>query len=132
MITVKIDGILKFDNRLTTLGLNVKNRKNIMEKISTAMLFSVRSNFWDEKGSSGRLKPLKYRKVPPPPLRLTGNLFMSLKARASQDVATVGTNVKYAPKHNFGEGKVPQREFMWLADDDKARVNNIFMEGLLK
>jgi phage virion morphogenesis protein len=44
----------------------------------------------------------------------TGRLVNSINSQASGNEARVGTNVGYAPFHNFGTRKMPQREFMGL------------------
>ncbi len=43
----------------------------------------------------------------------SGRLRKSIRlTRVTQDSVTIGSNVSYAPYHNFGSGRLPQRQFV--------------------
>lgn len=61
-------------------------------------------------------------------LQLTGNLRKSLLPASGRvrpkgkNTVMLFTDVPYAAKHNYGEGKIPQREFMWLSDQTTQKI----------
>lgn len=57
----------------------------------------------------------------------TGRLFNSIQLYTRvANLRILGTDVDYAPKHNFGMGQ-EQREFMGLNDDDVYLIQNIIL-----
>lgn len=52
----------------------------------------------------------------------TGRLVNSITHEASAREARVGTNTRYAPFHNFGTRRMPQREFMGLTPEAMERT----------
>lgn len=71
------------------------------------------------------------------PLNDTGHLKRSVTSQASKRVTkkqlTYGTNLIYAPLHNFGGrggwGKIiPQREFLFFSEEDDRRILKIFSD----
>jgi phage gpG-like protein len=69
------------------------------------------------------------------PLNDTGNLKRSVTSKAVKHIGnkklTYGTNLKYAPIHNFGGrggwGRyIPKREFLYFDDKDEIAIRRIF------
>lgn len=54
----------------------------------------------------------------------TGRLRNSINYQSDSKEARVGTNVLYAPFHNFGTRRMPQREFMGVTSEDETGIVN--------
>jgi len=57
-------------------------------------------------------------------LRDTGRLAGSIIGRIAGDSVIVGTNVIYAPTHQFGRGRIPARPFLLLQVADLRYIRN--------
>lgn len=77
-------------------------KKIVLQKAGDYLQQSIRYNFV-VGGRPTRWKPLNYRIGQP--LRDTNRLMNSITSKVRGDKAYVGTNVKYAPTHNFGAKK---------------------------
>lgn len=71
-------------------------------------------------------------------LQLTGNLRKSLLSGGSQNLKRYGnnavmmfTNIEYAGKHNYGKGRIPQREFMWLSDKTQSDILELVLNKVV-
>lgn len=100
MIEIKIDDKGVIEN-LRKLQQKTQNLSPCMKIIAEIMRTAVIKNF--EEGGRPKWKPsaralLQGGKT----LVDTGRLMRSVTAHATQDKAVVGTNVKYAPIHQFG------------------------------
>jgi phage gpG-like protein len=77
------------------------------------------------------------------PLNDTGKLKMSVTSRAVKQVTNkqlrYGTNLVYAPIHNFGgttgyypllgaRGKIPKREFLYFDEKNERAIKKIFSD----
>lgn len=60
-----------------------------------------------------------------PILQVTGRLLNSLAVRSTSQTAMVGTNVKYATTHQFGDASrnIPKRKYLYLTDKE---ANDLF------
>ena len=59
------------------------------------------------------------------PLMDTGRLYQSVVAHVANDSLQVGTNVSYAPYHQFGTEHIPARPFLGVSDDLLASLQEI-------
>lgn len=111
----------------------------VLSRLNVLMLQNVQQHFRKKEAPEGKWEPLKFRKGQA--LRDTGRLYASIqKSRdIGRNATVVGSNVIYAPVHNFGATipvtdkmrnflrykginlkrdtrvvKIPKREFMWL------------------
>lgn len=76
-----------------------------MRSIGRSLTTRIRLGFTAGKAPAGvPWKPLKYRRGQP--LLDTNRLRASITANTGKDFVDVGTNVKYAPFHQFGFGPV--------------------------
>jgi phage gpG-like protein len=70
-------------------------------------------------------------------LQLTGRLRQSIMRGKSggakaigKNTAAIQSNVEYSGKHDQGEGKIPQRQFMWLSDKAVDNINKMILDFL--
>lgn len=121
-----------------------KNPRREFELIGRRMLKMQRQHFKDEAGPDGTTWPElnkatieARRKGPgkgePKPLRDTGRLFNSLTSQATDIGAIVGTNVKYAPTHQFGapDRNIPARPFLYLTKDETGILAKLLTDPLI-
>lgn len=87
----------------------LKNMKPVMERIASDMVKEVQMNFRNSQSPSGeKWKELSSltismrRGVSSKPLMNTGTLRRSISGRATNTQAIAGTNLVYAPIHQFG------------------------------
>ena len=135
MIVVEIqtnaDKILAF---LRETDIKLKQFKVPLKEAGLLMIKSIDTNFKVE-GRPNRWKPLKpatiKRKRSSAILQDTGTLknSMSLEVKGT-DAVSIGTTIEYATTHNFGskERKIPQRKFMLFQEEDKKRIDSIFLK----
>lgn len=136
------DQIAKIQQRLAQL----QDFKPLMGRIGRVMKSDVQMNFRQGISPTGeKWAPLKIRRGQP--LRDTGRLMRSIQYRATDNEVVVGTNVKYAPTHQFGarirpkngkrlvfkagsktifacEVNIPARPFIGLAQRQANKINS--------
>lgn len=78
----------------------VRHPQPILDDVGRAMATETRQRFRSGTDPDGR--PWKPVKRGGQPLRLTGRLGRSITHRATDDAVEWGTNVAYAPYHQFG------------------------------
>src|SRR3990172_10822728 len=116
MLTIDVnkDSIksLKAFNKEVLQKLQGKLRDNSIPFREARILLykDIMQHFKDEEGSDKSWDSLKYRKGRP--LQDTGRLRLSIQTYSDKDRAVIVTNLIYAKPHNYGRGKIPQREFM--------------------
>lgn len=64
-------------------------------------------------------------------LQATGAMKRSITYAADLDSVRVGTDVSYAPKHQFGLEGLPQRAFLGVSEADEAVILGILEEYIL-
>lgn len=123
-----------------TLGkLEDMNFRKPLKQSGIYMERSIGQRF--RKASWQRLSPATLKIHPHrrggKPLNDTGKLRMSVSSRAVKRVTNTkleyGTNLIYAPIHNFGGrggwGRViPKREFLYFDDKDEKAIKKIFSD----
>lgn len=128
--------------RLQKMRDRASNPNPVMGYIATMMHKDVMDHFDKEMGPNAHWKPLspvteamrrkgkgkRGNKI----LQDTGLLRASIRPNNTKDTASVGTNVEYAEQHNEGDGRIPQRKFLWLSkpmiDLIKAKVGKFIIE----
>jgi len=129
-ITVEID-TAEVRDVFARLSRLVRDFRPVMEEIGSYLVSSTLIRFEDQKGPDGRpWKPSeRARRQGGQTLRDTGRLMQSITYRASRRQVEVGTNVIYAPVHQFGAEIRPVRA-KWLrfpepgTDPDRADRDN--------
>ena len=64
-------------------------------------------------------------------LQDTGRLKSSIVAESNRDEAIAGTNTLYAATHQFGRGKIPAREFMYINDSEAITLIDFVANEIL-
>lgn len=114
-VEIEMDALKK---RLQKMRDNLSNSSPTMQKVSVLMYKDVMNHFKDESGPKGSWPKLSSateenrRKGKgsgsAKKLQDTGMLRNSIKAENTKNEAKVGTNLIYAPIHNYG-GTIPAR-----------------------
>ncbi|MDA9095413.1 phage virion morphogenesis protein [Porticoccaceae bacterium] len=95
-------------NKALDRALKLGDTAKLMSRIGRALVTDIDFNFRRSQGPDGRpWKPLKSRKGQP--LRDTGRLQRSIVFDADKSQVAVGTNVLYAPTHQFGAVIKPKK-----------------------
>ena len=128
-ITIRTDGepgTKRLQSKFKKLARGLKNRRTLMNRIGVQLLNAVARNFKDQ-GHEGTpweaLKPhtlarrrtgkgVKKGRGRGRILEDTGKLRGSFAKEATNDSVRVGSNVEYAPTHEFGSGPVPRRKML--------------------
>lgn len=114
--------LLKF---LAKKAANLKNMTRLNQQLSLIMLSDVMKHFREEEGPTGKWKEsFRAKREGGMTLQDTGRLRNSIVNAFSRKEAKVGTNVKYGIKHQEGEGKLPERKFMWLSKQAERQIEN--------
>lgn len=104
-VQVKVDAG-RVSVALTQFRLSLDQKTELMETIGAGQLVSIRRTFSDEGPGWPPLSPvsMRWKKYSAGHKLLIdrGRLINSINAQASGDQVTIGTNVKYAPVHQFG------------------------------
>jgi phage gpG-like protein len=125
------------DTRLTRVKDGLQDLKKPLRDSGTYMEGSIGRRF--RAGAFAPLSPttikIHPRRAGGKPLNDTGRLRMSVSSGAIQTVSgntlRYGTNLVYAPIHNFGGtagwgSRIPQREFLYFDAQDQLKVREIF------
>jgi phage gpG-like protein len=133
-IRIELNGV---DRRLRNLADGTQDYKEPLRKSGTYMERSIGMRF--RKAQWKPLSPATIKIHPHraggKPLNDTGKLKMSVTSRAVKRVTShrlqYGTNLVYAPLHNFGGrggwGKyIPKREFLYFDHKDERAIKRIF------
>lgn len=119
--------------RLSKVISKVRNKLPFFKKTQIIMLRDIQKHFQEKKGSGGPWPPVskpyalwksKQGKSPENILVFSGELRKSIVGRATNNEASVGTNIEYASRHQFGEGNLPKREFLWLSENARNQIMN--------
>jgi phage virion morphogenesis protein len=112
-------------NELLNVTTRLQQHRKLMHRIGRAVHGDTLLRFRAAKAPDGTpWLPLKTRRGQA--LRDTGRLQRSITWEATDTQATIGTNVVYARAHNQGiPGKLPQRQFIGIAQPQVALINRI-------
>ena len=115
-----------FLRELGNLVKKAQNRGSLNKKLAIVMQRDVQKHFEDEQSPFGKwvgLQPMTImRKGSSAILKDTRRLLQSIKIDSNNNKAETGTNLVYAKTHNYGRGRIPQREFMWLSKEAENRM----------
>lgn len=114
-----------------------QQRFDLAKKLGISLVQSTKLRFADSVDPQGKawlpLKQFRNRKRDkagkrrdqnPKPLIDTGRLRSSITYSASSNYVDVGTNVVYAATHNYGRGRIPQRQFLGISAKDETTIYN--------
>lgn len=140
-VEVRNEEILKAFDRLNK---RLTNMKPILDKVSAEMFTDVQDHFSKEVGPKNskwpelsdktlarRRKEGKGAKI----LQDTGRLKNSFSHSANKTSAVLindATNKGdlYGAKHNFGLGRMPKREFMYLSDKAERNIISMMLDEI--
>lgn len=112
------------DKTLQKKGKSVGEMEIAHKKISIFLDTWVQRNFQSSGDKVGGWAPLKHRVGKP--LILTGRLRQSFSSFWSRLDAGIGSNIKYAPFHNEGTARLPQRRILPQDDDVRQDVRRLY------
>lgn len=115
----------ELNKRLKKMRDNANNPNPVTAYIATQMYRDVMDHFDKEMGPQSKWKQLSPITIEnrrkgkgrgsDKILQDTGLLRASIKPNNTKDSASVGTNLNYAEKHQYGYKNIPQRKFLWLS-----------------
>lgn len=130
--------VLHVDARIVSRKLkkaarNAERMEAAFREVGEIVLRSIRKNF-DDGGRPTRWpqRTTRYRgrRSNNKLLIDTGRLLDSITYRAFPSHVDIGTNVVYAPTHQFGRGGIPARPFIMLQDEDSAPIRDAILDHL--
>lgn len=137
-ISLKIEGSEAVSILNEALG-RLSNPRPLLNRIGEDVLFITKQRFLSEEAPDGspweRLKNPRRRqgggsggdKI----LQDTRALFQSLQYSVNNDNVQVGTNLNYAPFHQFGTSRgIPERPFLGTDSETERNVIDITLEYL--
>lgn len=123
------------DREVSQLFRQIKNRVSDMTPLMNIIGETIRSsvvyNF--EVGGRPEKWPESNRAILQDGQTLvdTGRLRTSINYQAGRDRVEVGTNVVYAAIHQFGQGRIPKREFLLVQNEDLEEIREATIEYLI-
>ena len=129
-VTVKLLGDKKFRRKLDRISRKLKNPSREWKLTSIVMQKDVFNHFRGERGPKSKWK--KSRRAITQggkTLQDTGRLRQSITTSSDRKRAIVGTNVKYARRHDKGLKGMPQRTFIWLSKKAENKILGIFINA---
>lgn len=131
MLKITVQGQAGLERTLSDLGKALVVR-DILDEASAVLLGRIRQRFLDETDPDG------VAWIPSRASRLragggtlfdTGRLFHSIQLFSEgENSRAIGTNVPYAPRHQFGGGNLPQRQFLGFSDEDATVVEKLIIK----
>lgn len=130
MIEISISGLKEVREKVERLtrALDVTE---ILDESETILLNRIRTRFLAETDPDGNkwVPSKRALRTGGKTLFLTGRLFHSLQAYAKGlDTRAIGTDIPYAPKHQYGLDGLPVRAFLGFNDDDLSVVEKRVMQ----
>ena len=103
------------------------------ERLAAKLEEIILRHWQDDQGSDGEwadLSPATWaRKTTNKKLLETGKMIDSLKVyENTPDRIRVGFGVDYAPYHEYGTDKMPQRESLWLSKEELGELTDVLLE----
>jgi len=135
MVALTIEFDKNIQKLLDNMQAKSKNLTPIMQRAATIMQADVFRHFSSEEGEKGSWKPLKPATKKwkathgwSKPLQNTGRLRMSNYPSAGKDYAQIRNEVDYAKVHQFGSELIPQRDFLWVKDEQVGKIGNMVLD----
>nr|DAX15476.1 MAG TPA: virion morphogenesis protein [Caudoviricetes sp.]DAY37175.1 MAG TPA: virion morphogenesis protein [Caudoviricetes sp.] len=121
VLTVGMDTALRKLKQLAERGNDITP---VLDELGEDEVTRVMLRFENSEAPDGSIwEDLKVRDGKP--LMDTGRLYQSVVAHVANDSLQVGTNVSYAPYHQFGTQHIPARPFLGVSDDLLASLQEI-------
>jgi phage gpG-like protein len=136
-VRIQVREANKLQKKLSKLARGTQDFSTPMKQAGIQMERNIGTRF--RKAQWKPLSPfterIRPRRKGGKPLNDTGKLKMSVTSRAVKNVSKkrleYGTNLIYAPMHNFGGTggwgyKIPKREFLYFDQNDEKQIRRIF------
>lgn len=121
VLTMGMDTALRKLKQLAERGNDITP---VLDELGEDEVTRVMLRFENSEAPDGSIwEDLKVRDGKP--LMDTGRLYQSVVAHVANDSLQVGTNVSYAPYHQFGTQHIPARPFLGVSDDLLASLQEI-------
>lgn len=121
VLTMGMDTALRKLKQLAERGNDITP---VLDELGEDEVTRVMLRFENSEAPDGSIwEDLKVRDGKP--LMDTGRLYQSVVAHVANDSLQVGTNVSYAPYHQFGTEHIPARPFLGVSDDLLASLQEI-------
>ena len=121
VLTMGMDTALRKLKQLAERGNDITP---VLDELGEDEVTRVMLRFENSEAPDGSIwEDLKVRDGKP--LMDTGCLYQSVVAHVANDSLQVGTNVSYAPYHQFGTQHIPARPFLGVSDDLLASLQEI-------
>lgn len=137
VINVQIEGLKELQKKLNNSANNLKQMQKFWHSVGEYMKKrTIKECFDKEQSPDGqKWKPLskarhKQRIKKGANYKIltdTGELRRSVQYKASDNDVVIGSNLKYAPIHQFGSSKknIPARPFLGVTQNDKNFILNM-------
>ena len=132
-IEVNLD---QFQKLADNLAKNI-NPERILDEASALILSRIRRRFLAETAPDGtKWKPSlaatnRRKKGNTGTLFNTGRLFRSIQSAATgPNERSIFTDVEYAPYHQFGTSRLPQRKFLGVSNEDVDLVQRLIIKRI--
>lgn len=106
--------------RFKAMARRIRNRRPLFKRIGIKLLNEINEGFEQEKNDGKSWTPLALKTIEQRRkagkgamiLQDTGRLKGSYTSQFNNNTLRVGTNVEYAPTHEFGTNNIPKRQML--------------------
>lgn len=131
MLNISIQGQEALERKLNLLT-DALDTRTILDEAGAILFQRIRKRFLDQEDPDGQAwipSKASRKRSGGGTLYDTGRLFRSLQLYADgENTRAIGTNVPYAPIHNFGQGRMPRRMFLGFGDEDATVVERLIIK----
>ena len=133
-VSIEIKGIEKVNESLNRLRKFLKKPAPFYKDASTLMKKDVLKHFEDEKGDENVRwkKSLRAIREHGRTLQNIGHLKQSIQKTSDFFASIIGTNLDYAPSHNYGLKGMPERRFLWVSKSAGEKIRGLMIRHIGK
>jgi phage virion morphogenesis protein len=136
-VRIRAEGFPEIKRKLDKLNL-ATDSEEALDAAGAYLLNQIKTRFLRQEATDGSTWPVSqgsiFRKKSGRDggtLFDKGKLFESIELRrGGPGVRIIGTDVSYAPDHQFGLNGNPKREFLGISNEDEAGVANIIEQRI--
>lgn len=133
MLNITIKGQDELERKLTLLT-DALDTRAILDEAGAVLFQRIKRRFLDQEDPDGIAwipSAASRKRSGGGTLYDTGRLFQSLQLYADgENSRAIGTNVPYAPIHNFGNSRLPRRQFLGFGDEDATVVERLIIKRI--
>ena len=137
-LQIDVTGIAEL-NALFDNITDIIDPERVLDEAAAILLNRIRTRFLEQVDADGNPWPVsaasRIRNSTPGggggTLFDTGALFNSLQVFTNEPgVRGLGTDIPYAPQHQFGENGLPERNFLGFNDDDGLIIERLIADRI--